>query len=233
EFLCAAPIAGPEEMFRKEVYAAASMVFELYRENAAVEFGEFARLYADTALDVPSDRLPLSKDDRVRLRGLYLQYLERREESSPLWGQPPKSLQSAFASVGYTPARPVKDVDPAHALASLTRIQQRLRYLVYKHCALRRVRELCRIHQRKWSLAGPLAPLDATALREVLDALVERHLVLREADGSFSVHPAVRDHFARLGSTADQGDWHDIIREQLISLVQRPGRHLPEDPVTL
>src|SRR5262249_4838147 len=105
--------------------------------------------------------------------------------------------------------------------------------LVYKHCALRRVRELCRIHQRKWSLAGPLAPLDATALREVLDALVERHLVLREADGSFSVHPAVRDHFARLGSPADQGDWHDIIREQLISLVQRPGRHLPEDPVTL
>jgi hypothetical protein len=67
----------------------------------------------------------------------------------------------------------------------------------------------------------------------VLDALAGRHLVLREAGGSFSVHPAVRDHFARLASAAEQGGWHDLLREQLVSLVQRPGSRLPEGPANL
>jgi tetratricopeptide (TPR) repeat protein len=75
--------------------------------------------------------------------------------------------------------------------------------------------------------------MDPAELRQAVDALVGRHLVLREADGSFSVHPAVRDHFYRLAGTTEGGAWHDIIREQFISLVQRPGRGLPEDARTL
>jgi hypothetical protein len=95
------------------------------------------------------------------------------------------------------------------------------------------VRDLCRTYQRKWSLAGRLATLQAAELRQVLAALVGRHLVLREADFTFSVHPAVRDHFQRLAAALDQGAWHDLLREQLISLVHRPGKRHPDDAITL
>ena len=64
-------------------------------------------------------------------------------------------------------------------------------------------------------------------------ALVDRHLVLREADGTLSVHPAVRDYFAGLTTAADRGLWHHLIGDQLISLVQRPGLRLPEDQAAL
>jgi hypothetical protein len=92
---------------------------------------------------------------------------------------------------------------------------------------------LCRLKQQKWSLAGPLASLDAAELARVLDALVGRHLVLREADGCFSIHPAVRDHFGRLATVAEQGAWHDVLREQLISLIRRPGQRHPEEAAGL
>jgi hypothetical protein len=101
------------------------------------------------------------------------------------------------------------------------------------HIALGQVREFCRLLQRKWSLAGCLAPLDVNSIRQILDGLVCRHLVLREANSSFSVHPAVRDHFYRMATTAEGGAWHDILRQQLISLAQRPGHALPEDSTTL
>jgi hypothetical protein len=57
--------------------------------------------------------------------------------------------------------------------------------------------------------------------------------VLRESDGTFSVHPAVRDHFYQLATTTEQGAWHDLIRERLVTLVHQPGRSLPEDAATL
>src|SRR5205085_1954042 len=41
------------------------------------------------------------------------------------------------------------------------------------------------------------------------------------------------DHFARLASAVDQGRWHNLIREELISLAQRPGVRHPEDRATL
>lgn len=99
--------------------------------------------------------------------------------------------------------------------------------------ALRIVREKCRLLQKKWALAGPLAQLEAAELRKALSALVGRHLLLREADGSYSAHPAIRDHFARLATAPEQEAWHDIIREQLISLAHRPGRNPPEDRAAL
>jgi tetratricopeptide (TPR) repeat protein len=43
----------------------------------------------------------------------------------------------------------------------------------------------------------------------------------------------VRDHFARRAGAADQGQWHDLIREGLISLARRPGVRHPEDRATL
>jgi tetratricopeptide (TPR) repeat protein len=126
----------------------------------------------------------------------------------------------------------VVDLTPNDVIRSLKWVTQQLRYLAGKHFTLLRVLELCRLYQQKWFLAGALAPLDREGLGQVLDALVGRHLVLRESDGSFSVHPAVRDHFARLG-TAEQGDWHDLLREQLVSLVERPGKRLAEDAASL
>jgi len=54
-----------------------------------------------------------------------------------------------------------------------------------------------------------------------LHALVAGIWYHREGDGSFSVHPAVRDHFHQLAAHSGGGAWHDLLREQLVSLVQR------------
>jgi len=70
-------------------------------------------------------------------------------------------------------------------------------------------------------------------IRQVLTTLVERHLLLREADDSFSVHPAVRDYFHGLAKGLDKVAWHDILREHLLSLIKRPGKRHPEDAATL
>ena len=56
---------------------------------------------------------------------------------------------------------------------------------------------------------------------------------MREADGCFSIHPAVRDYFSRKGVAGQQSDWHDLVRGQMVSLVQKPGLRLPQDPATL
>ncbi len=66
-----------------------------------------------------------------------------------------------------------------------------------------------------------------------ITALVGRHLVICEADGSLSVHPAVRDYFAGLTTATERGFWHHLIGNQLISLVQQPGRRLPTDQAAL
>ena len=89
------------------------------------------------------------------------------------------------------------------------------------------------LYQQKWQSSGPLATLDAPALERALSDLVDRHLVLREADGTLSVHPAVRDYFAGLATAAERGFWHHLIGDHFISLVRRPGRRLPEDQATL
>ena len=63
--------------------------------------------------------------------------------------------------------------------------------------------------------------------------LVRRHLALREGDGSVSVHPAVRDYFSQLASSSEQGFWHQLIGEQIISLVRKPGWRLPTEKASL
>jgi hypothetical protein len=236
EALCAAPIAGPEDDFRQEVLLTAKKVIELDERQIDVDVGELARLYADSSLDVPTDQRPLAAKDRERLRAACARYLELAAHPLlPFKEQLPEALQVAFENLGWSKPRSHApgDVTPSDVLRDWQRVQWLLRYLTGKHFALQRVRELCRAYQRKWSAAGALAPLDAGALHRVLDVLLGWHLVLREADGSFSVHAAVRDYFSRLAAASDQGAWHDLIREQLMSLVRRPGRRLPEDPITL
>jgi hypothetical protein len=233
EALCLNPIAGPEERFRAEVVAVAEKILEL-QEGAETDFGELARLYADPALETPSDLLPLGAADRQALRSLYQRFADLSEHPLKPFQEAAPALEVAFQSLGFAKkkARPA-DLLPADVLGGLTRVKRALRFLAGKHAALRRVRDLCRIYQHKWALAGPLAGLDAADLRGVLEALVGRHLVLREADGAFSVHPAVRDHFRHLATALDQGAWHDLLREQLTSLVQQPGKRHPEDAATL
>jgi hypothetical protein len=234
EALCTAPLAGPEEEFRREVLAAVARALEMHRQDVHVEVDELARLYARAGLEGPTEQHPLPPADRVRLRGLYARYCKLRHHPLLPFQEPHQPLSAAFAHLGWEPEKsPAEDLGPADVLRAFRRVRQELDWLALKHFALCRVRELCRLQQRKWALAGPLAVLDAAGLRRVLEALAGRHLVLREADGSVTAHPAVRDHFARLGSTAERGQWHDLLREQLVSLVQRPGLRHPEDRVTL
>src|SRR6202035_4568293 len=70
-------------------------------------------------------------------------------------------------------------------------------------------------------------------LRRVLDALVGRHLAVREADGSYSIHPAVRDYFYRVAIADRQVGWHDLLREKMVTLIQQPGQRLPNEAATL
>jgi hypothetical protein len=147
--------------------------------------------------------------------------------------KPPDLLEKSFVELGYGKKWQRGEGEAASVLRAFIRVQERLRLLAGMHIALKRVREFCGLLQRKWTLAGCLARLDVNSMRQVLDGLVSRHLALREANGSFSVHPAVRDHFYRLATTAEGGAWHDILRQQLTSLAQRPGHGLPEDPTTL
>jgi hypothetical protein len=233
EALCAAPLAGPEESFRREVLAAVDRALEMYRQDIHVEADELARLYARAGLEGPTEQHPLPPADRTRLRALYARYCKLRNHPLLPFQEPHAHLSAAFAHLGWEPPpSPAEDLGPADVLRAFRRVRQELDWLALKHFALCRVREVCRVQQRKWALAGPLAPLDGSGLRRVLAALVGRHLVLREAD-AVTAHPAVRDHFARLGSAVERGQWHDLLREQLVNLVQRPGLRHPEDRVTL
>jgi hypothetical protein len=228
------PIAGPRDLFRQEVLKAAVAVCELQEQGIELEVVNWARLYVGKTLEPPTDRLPLSTRDRAALGDLCEDYVEL--SSRLRYTKPSEALEQAFKSLGFgkrKPGRVAEDLSPYDYQRALRRVSRHLTYLVGKHFALKRVHELCHLYQQKWFLAGALAPLDAAGLRQVLAALVGRHLVLRESDGSFSVHPAVRDHFARLATATEQGDWHDILREQLVSLVERPGVFLPEDAATL
>jgi hypothetical protein len=235
EALCTAPIAGPEEIFRSEIISAAARTVESHERDTDPEFEELIRLYSDKSLDAPTERRPLSAGDRENLDVLYRRYLELRSHPLMPYQDPSATLQKAFQEVGFSKLYRAEDeiVTPPDVLHSFRNCQERLRYLTFKHFALCRVLELCRLYQHKWILAGPLATLDRGELREVLSSLVDRHLLLKEGQDTYSAHPAVRDHFSRLASVVEPESWHDLIREQLISLSERPGSGFAEHPATL
>ncbi|HEY7311842.1 MAG TPA: hypothetical protein VH643_20935 [Gemmataceae bacterium] len=234
EALTAAPLAGPDEEFRRAVLTAVAGALELLQNEIHIDVEQLARQYAHTESPDATENHPLPPEDRKLLRYLYGQYRQLREHPLLPFKEKDPLLSAAFASLDWKPSPwPLADLGPADVLRLLRKVERLLGWLALKHQALRCVRERCRLHRQKWTLAGPLAPLDATELRQVLDALVGRHLVLREADGSFTAHPAVRDHFARLGSATERGHWHELLRQRLTSLTHQPGLAHPQDRLTL
>jgi tetratricopeptide (TPR) repeat protein len=236
EALCAAPIAGPAEHFLQEIISVARAFVELEDSALEARIADLARLYKEAHLEPPSDRYPLPRRDRIRFRMLANRYIQLRGSLGQAPGTPPQALEQAFLDLGYggkTCKRYPEDLHPSELPHALREVRRWLRQMAFKHVALQNVREQCEALQRKWSLAGPLASLDRIELLQVLYNLVTRHLVLKESDGTFSVHPAVRDHFGRLGSGADREAWHDFLRDKMLSLVQQPGRQLPHKPATL
>src|SRR5262249_24881100 len=73
------------------------------------------------------------------------------------------ALAHAFEALGWKKAgrRSREDLRPDDLLLAYNRVRRRLCHLAGKHFILRRVRELAAVCRRKWSLAGPLALLDA------------------------------------------------------------------------
>ena len=190
-----------------------------------VDFTELAHLYRDTDLHTPTEHLPLDAADRVQLRNRVEDYHDLRDHPLNPFREKNTTMELAFQAAGHAKVRPTayRDFGPGDILQSLQRTESRLRFLAGKHYALRRVRELCRLARGKWEAAGALAPIDATGLVRILDSLCQRHLVLREADHGFSVHPAVRDHFHGLATGQGNGRWHDLIRSNW-SLTRQPGK---------
>jgi tetratricopeptide (TPR) repeat protein len=81
------------------------------------------------------------------------------------------------------------------------------------------------------AIAGPLrgtVPADVTA---AFGRLTRLHLAVREVDGAFTVHPAVRDHFYR--GFAKPELVHQAVRRHFSALVARPGVSLPHEVETL
>ncbi|HZU39087.1 MAG TPA: hypothetical protein VFA18_24390, partial [Gemmataceae bacterium] len=230
EMLCAGPLAGPEDTLRQEARALFESGFDWQTESLD-EVLAVARLYAGKEYDTPTDRYPLSATDRLALCYIYERVQELLEHPAMPYKDMPVVLEQSFQNEGYV-NKPQSILSSGDVLAQLQRLRRRFLYVAGKHVILTRVRALCRTYQKKWTLAGPLAQLDHAGLQEVLTTLVQRHLVLRQADGSFSVHPAIRDHFYHRAA-ADGGAWHDLIREQLLTLARRPGRQRIDDPHAL
>ncbi len=81
------------------------------------------------------------------------------------------------------------------------------------------------------NLTGSLSNFSAESLDTLIAHLVDRHLVYREANDRYTVHPAIRDHFYRL--FRDASDVHGAIAKHFSTLTDRPGIGLPSDKESL
>ncbi len=229
------PVAGPDDVFRESIYLAVERQVTNQDANIDDDVEEIIRRYRHESLDLPTTERPLSWLDQERLRDLIARYDKLRQHPLLPYKEPPESLELAFLKEGWINLSELttEDITPADVMHAFFSVKQRLQRLAIKHGVLRRVRELCRLHQQKWEAGGPLSALDSGSLSQVLEGLIGRHLVLREGNGSLSVHPAVRDYFGQLATASQRGFWHHLIGEQLIRLVQRPGLRLPTDQASL
>ncbi len=229
------PVAGPEHVFEQGIYLAVESQVKHHDATAEDDVDEIIRVYRHESLDLPTVERPLSWQDQEQLRALITRYEKLGQHPLLPYKEPPEALEAAFLKEGWiNPSESTAaDVTPADVVHAFFRVKQSLKRLALKHGVLRRVRELCRLHQQKWEAGGALSALDSGALHQVIEGLIGRHLVLRESDGSLSVHPAVRDYFGQVGTASERGFWHHLIGEQLISLVQRPGLRLPADQASL
>lgn len=80
---------------------------------------------------------------------------------------------------------------------------------------------------------GGAVPTDVTdiELKGLLKSLIDQHLVLEEGRDSYTVHPAVRDHFYHL--FVNPAEIHLAVSGHFRMLSDRPGSDLPEDKTTL
>jgi hypothetical protein len=228
-------LAGPDSVFQERICQVVDA--ELLGRETKLEddVEEVLRIYGTASLDFPTVERPLSWSDQDCLRKLIRRYNELRHHPLLPFQEPPTSLEVAFLIQGWikTSKQSMADLTPADVVEAFRRVKQTVWKLAIKHAVLRQVRKLCDLHQKKWESSGVLSALDSGAMGKVLEALIARHLVLREADGSVSVHPAVRDYFGQLATASQRGFWHHLIGEHLIGLIQKPGVHRPADQAAL
>ena len=228
------PLAGPEDAFRESVIRLVKETLDQYELTIEDDVEEVIRLYGVAGIDTPTDLRPLSAVDQKHLTGWILLYNELRQHSMLPYREIPGELEKAFRKEGWIESTGERqDLTPADVMMTFRSVKQMLQRYAVKHRVLGRVRKVCSLFQQKWKTSGPLATLNAQELEQVLAALVGRHLVLREADHSVSVHPAVRDYFGQLTPASERGIWHRLIGEQLIRLIERPGLRLPADAASL
>jgi hypothetical protein len=229
------PIAGPENVFVRAVHQAIEDLLARLDQTIEDDVEEIIRLYSNHDMELTTAQHPLSPNDQMRLRHYVFLYNEFRSHPLYSYAEPPAILKSALKKEGWEQASAAgfADLHPADVTRRINLAKLALQQITVKHRVLCLVRTVCRLHQQKWQASGPLALFDSAGLSSVVSALVGRHLVLREADGSLSVHPAIRDYFAHVASASERGFWHQMIGEQLISLAQRPGLRLPEDQAAL
>jgi hypothetical protein len=228
-------IAGPEEDFLQGLVQAMAELVDRSGGSLDDDIEELTRCYDSVGVGLPTEERPLDADEQQWLPTWLARYHEMRRHALLPYQEPPDALEVAFLKEGWSKSAPERcqDISPADVAQALRWVKINLQRLAVKHRALRLVHQHCRLFQRKWQESGPLAALEARQLDEVLSALVDRHLVLREADDSVSVHPAVRDYFGRLATASERGFWHHLIGQQLIRLIARPGVRLPEDSASL
>jgi hypothetical protein len=230
-----APIAGPDHVFQETVRQAVASILEKSATTHEDDVEAMIRLYVHAAFGQSTAQRPLSWQDQDDLREAIARYNKFRSHPLLPYKEPPAALEVAFLKEGWGKATgPLPDdLTPVDVMHGVRRARQTLQRFAVKHLVLKRTREICDLYQRKWRASGPLATLDSEALSQAFNSLVDRHLVLREPDGSLSVHPAVRDYFRQLETASDQGFWHHLIHEHLLSLVRRPGMRLPTEKASL
>ncbi len=193
ETLQQAPIAGPEDAFVHDIYRAVEGFLAHHELTIEDDVEELIRLYGDeTVAGASTEQRPLSWQDQGRLRNCIVSYDYLRNHPMASENKPPSALELAFWKEGWGAASTSgadPDLTPADVSRALWRQRLILQQFAIKHRTLRLVREQCQLFQQKWQASGPLAMLDSAGVSAVLIALVSRHLVLREADDSLSVHP--------------------------------------------
>jgi hypothetical protein len=229
------PLAGPEDAFRQSVTRVVAETLDQHENNIEDDVEELIRLYGFAGIDAATDQRPLPGEDQQRLPQWIAQYNQLRHHPLLPYKELRPDLELAFRKKGWikSSAGESENLTPADVMLTFRTVKRILQTFAVKHRVLCRVRQLCSLFRQKWRASGPLASLDAQELGLVLSALVGRHLVLREADQSVSVHPAVRDYFSQLTPASERGFWHHLIGEQLIRLIQQPGSRLPADPASL
>ncbi len=135
--LAAAPLAGPEEDFRKEVLAAAEGVLDSMQRDVHIDVEKVVQRYAKTESSLPTEKHPLPSEDRATLRTLYVHYRKLREHPLLPFKETKPLLAAAFEYLGWEPVRGlVEDLSPSDVLKMFRRVERQLRWLALKHIAL-------------------------------------------------------------------------------------------------